>query len=122
MDYLAFLEAQLRESAKLALSFYGNVAATTKSDDNNQVLTEADLAIGKQLVAAVQTTYPEHNVIDEEAGGIDNGSRYTWVIDPIEATSNFAVGIPEYGVMVGLLEDAVPIAGVLSFRATTVFT
>jgi myo-inositol-1(or 4)-monophosphatase len=74
-------------------------------------LTEADIAIGKQLVAAVQAVYPDHNVIDEEAGVIDKGSRYTWVIDPIEATSNFAAGIPEYGIMVGLLEDTTPIAG-----------
>lgn len=111
MDYLTFLEEQLRVSARIALGHFGKVHATTKPGDNNQVLTEADLAIGEQLVSAVRQTYPEHNVIDEEAGVIDNGSRYTWVIDPIEATSNFAAGIPEYGVMVGLLDGATPIAG-----------
>lgn len=111
MDYLTFLEEQLRASAKIALSYFGKVSATVKAGDNNQVLTEADLAIGKHLVASVQTTYPDHNVIDEETGAIDKGSRYTWVIDPIEATSNFAADIPEYGIMVGLLEDAKPIAG-----------
>ncbi len=111
MDYLSFLKQELSRAADLANSYFGKVEGFTKPNDSNQVLTEADLSIGKQLVAAVQATYPDHNVIDEESGVIDKKSRYTWVIDPIEATSNFAVGLPQYGIMVGLLEDATPIAG-----------
>ena len=111
MDYLKFLEQELKRAGDLAQQYFGKVGGTVKPDDSNQVLTEADLAIGKQLVAAVQKHYPEHNIIDEEAGVIDNRSRYTWVIDPIEATSNFAAGLPDYGIMVGLLEDETPIAG-----------
>lgn len=111
MDYRTFIEEQLRSAAQTAEGYFGKVNPAVKPGDNNQVLTEADIAIGKQLVAAVQETYPEHNIIDEEAGVIDKGSRYTWVIDPIEATSNFATGLPQYGIMVGLLEDAAPIAG-----------
>jgi myo-inositol-1(or 4)-monophosphatase len=111
MDYRSFLAAQLQSAAQTAASYFGKVSGTVKEGDNNQVLTDADIAIGKQLVAAVQATYPDHNIIDEEAGVIDNGSRYTWIIDPIEATSNFAAGLPQYGIMIGLLEDATPIAG-----------
>ncbi len=111
MDYRVFMEQELKKAAETATSFFGKVSGTVKPDDNNQVLTDADIAIGKQLVAAVQAAYPDHNVIDEEAGGIDKGSRYTWAIDPIEATSNFAAGLPQYGTMIGLLEDATPIAG-----------
>lgn len=111
MDYRVFLEQELKSAASTASGFFGKVSSAVKTGDNNQVLTDADIAIGKQLVAAVQAAYPDHNVIDEEAGGIDNGSRYTWVIDPIEATSNFAVGLPQYGIMIGLLDGGTPIAG-----------
>jgi myo-inositol-1(or 4)-monophosphatase len=111
MNYLAFIEEQLINAGQTATSYFGKVSGIVKPRDSNQVLTEADIAIGKQIVAAVQATYPDHNVIDEEAGTIDKGSRYTWVIDPIEATSNFAAGLPQYGIMVGLLEDATSIAG-----------
>jgi myo-inositol-1(or 4)-monophosphatase len=111
MQYRDFLKHELEAAAITAERYFGSVSGTVKPDDNNQVLTEADIAIGAQLVAAVRAAYPDHNVIDEEAGGIDNGSRFTWVIDPIEATSNFAAGLPEYGIMVGLLEEATPIAG-----------
>jgi myo-inositol-1(or 4)-monophosphatase len=111
MNHQAFLKTELQKAAKTALSYFGKVTPTTKPGDNNQVLTEADLAIGKQLVAAVQATYPDHNVIDEEAGAIDKNSRYTWVIDPIEATANFASGTPDWGIMIGLLDGSTPIAG-----------
>src|SRR5690349_3919947 len=111
MEYLAFMEQELKKAAETANGFFGKVSGTVKPGDSNQVLTDADVAIGEQLVAAVQAAYPDHNVIDEEAGGIDKGSRYTWVIDPIEATSNFAAGLPQYGIMIGLLDGAVPIAG-----------
>ncbi len=84
MEYLDFLKQELVNAAHTANGFYGKVNEVVKPDDNNQVLTEADIAIGNQLVLAVQESYPDHNVIDEEAGGIDKGSRYTWVIDPIE--------------------------------------
>lgn len=111
MDHLNFLEEQLQAAAKIALGYFGKISATVKPGDNNQVLTKADLAIGKHLVAAVQAAYPDHNIIDEEAGVIDNGSRYTWVIDPIEATANFAIGTFDWGIMIGLLEKETPIAG-----------
>lgn len=111
MDYRSFLEEQLRLAADTAVRYFGQVSGTTKPYDSNQVLTEADIQIGKQLVAAVQEAYPDHNVIDEEAGVIDNGSEYTWVIDPIDGTSNFAAGTPDYGIMIGLLENDIPVAG-----------
>lgn len=111
MDYTAFLTNLLQTAGQTALEYFGNVSSTTKPRDNNQVLTQADLDIGKQLVAAVRTAYPDYNVIDEEAGVIDMGSRYTWVIDPIEATANFANGTPDWGIMVGLLQNDIPIAG-----------
>lgn len=111
MDYRAFIGQELIKAGQTTASYFGKVSGTVKAGDSNQVLTEADIAVGKQLVAAVQAAHPDHNIIDEEAGCINKGSRFTWVIDPIEATSNFAAGLLEYGIMMGLLDGAKPIAG-----------
>jgi myo-inositol-1(or 4)-monophosphatase len=111
VDYRQFIKEQLTKAAETANSYFGKVSDTIKEGDNNQVLTEADIAIGKQLITAVQEAYPEHNIIDEEAGGIDKQSQFTWVIDPIEATSNFAAGLPQYGIMIGILDGDTPVAG-----------
>lgn len=109
--YNDFILKQLERASLIANRNFGKVTNTTKSDDNNQVLTETDLEIGKLLVSGVQTFFPEHNIIDEETGVVDKNSEYTWVIDPIDGTSNFANGVPTYGLMIGLLKQNTPIAG-----------
>lgn len=115
MDYKEFINTTLIHASKIANSYFGKVSSiSTKSNDNNQVLTEADLAIGKYIVEEIRNTFSDHNVIDEEAGIIDNNSQYTWVVDPIDGTSNFANGLPTYGLMIGLLKDHDPIAGGVS--------
>lgn len=111
MDYRQFITNALEEASKIANQQFGKVSGVTKGEDNNQVLTATDKEIGQLLIQLVQQTFPDHNIIDEEAGVIDNHSEFTWVIDPIDGTSNFANGIPQYGIMIGLLEKETPIAG-----------
>lgn len=111
MNYQNFISNCLTESSKIADGMFGKVSGTNKDRSNSQVLTEADLAIGKFIIEKIKTAYPDYNIIDEEAGVFDNGSEYTWVIDPIDGTSNFAIGVPTYGIMLGLLKGNLPIAG-----------
>jgi myo-inositol-1(or 4)-monophosphatase len=102
--YKDFILEVLNEVSAIALRSFGKVSGTTKATDNNQVLTETDIEIGNKIVAAIKAKYPDHNIIDEEAGVVDNASTYTWVVDPIDGTSNFANGVSAYGIMIGLLE------------------
>ena len=72
MYSLDFIQQTLRDAVEIANRNFGKVSAsTTKTGDNNQVLTETDLAIGSLIVQKIQTTYPDYNIIDEEAGVID---------------------------------------------------
>lgn len=116
-NFSEFLETCMKEASALAMAYFGKVNGTVKSNDNNQVLTDADIAIGKLLVEKSKTAFPTFNIIDEEAGVIDNGSSFTIVIDPIDGTSNFANGLPLFGIFVGVLKDAVPIAGGIALPA-----
>ena len=115
--YAPFIESTLKKASEIANEQFGNVEHSVKPDDNNQVLTQTDLAIGKLIVSEIQRTYPDHNIIDEEAGIIDNGSNVTWVVDPIDGTSNFVAGLPAYGIMIGVLEDDTPVAGGVALPA-----
>lgn len=112
MNYLDFIKKTLQQSADIAKKNLGKVnSISVKSGDNNQVLTETDLAIGRLIVEKITNQFPTHNIIDEEAGIIDNNSTTTWVVDPIDGTSNFSQGLPMYGIMIGVLEGTVPVAG-----------
>jgi len=124
-QYKDFILDILDKTSFIAVRSFGKVSGTTKLKDNNQVLTETDIEIGKTIVSAIREQFPDHNIIDEETGVVDNGSQYTWVVDPIDGTSNFANGVPTYGIMVGLLDSATPIAGGItlpSFGLTYVAT
>jgi len=118
MDYQKFIIETLEEAAEIANNNFGKVSSiTVKTGDNNQVLTETDISIGNLIVNKIIETYPDYNIIDEEAGVIDNKSTHTFVVDPIDGTSNFANGLPTYGTMIGLLESDIPIAGGISLPA-----
>lgn len=111
MSYKDVVTDLLRKSSLIAKNYFGNVDVSIKKGDNNQVLTKADLEIGSFLVSSLQRVFPNYNTIDEESGIHDKGSEYTWIIDPIDGTGNFAMGLPHYGIIVGLLENDVPIVG-----------
>ncbi len=117
MNYRTFVEDSLGAASEVTRKYAGNVTARVKDTDPNQVLTEADTAISKLLIDRVRRSFATHNVIDEESGAAGSGSRYTWVIDPVDGTSNFAAGLPHYGVMIGLLDGPTPIAGGIALPA-----
>lgn len=114
MIYKDFILRSLAEASEIARQNFGKVSGTIKNNDDNQVVTEIDLKIGSMLIDYVQDSFPDHNIIDEEAGVIDKDSNFTWVIDPIDGTSNYANRVPLYGIMLGLLKDDVPVAGGLA--------
>ena len=116
-SYRGFIISAFRFASKIATDNFGKVSGITKAEDNNQVVTETDLEISNFLINEIRKTYPTHNIIDEEIGVIDNNSEYTWVIDPIDGTSNFAKGVPLFGIMIGLLKKDTPIAGGIALPA-----
>jgi myo-inositol-1(or 4)-monophosphatase len=117
-----FIQKCLVEASKIAVSNFGKVKAKTKPGDQSQVLTSSDLAIGALIIEKIKTEYPTYNIIDEEAGVTDNNSQFTWIIDPIDGTSNYAVGVPHYGIMMGLLDGNVPVAGGFALPFTNEIT
>jgi myo-inositol-1(or 4)-monophosphatase len=117
MDYKNFLKQILSQASTIALKDFGKVSATVKGKDCNQVVTQTDVEIGNFIISQINKTFPGHNIIDEEAGVIDNHSDFTWVIDPIDGTSNYAAGLPGYCIMIGLLKGKIPLAASVSLPA-----
>jgi len=76
-------------------------------------LTEVDLASEAAVRNALAGSTPEIGFYGEEGGGAALDSGRVWVVDPLDGTINYATGSPLCGVMVGLLEDGVPVLGVI---------
>ena len=63
MEYKNFIDHVLIEAAKIANQYFGKVSSTVKPDDQNQVLTEADIKVGKFIVEQIKRNFPKDNNI-----------------------------------------------------------
>jgi len=76
-------------------------------------VTDVDLEAERAILAVLRLRCPEHDVLTEESPPEARGSRYRWVIDPIDGTLNFARGYPCFSVSVALALDDQPLVGVI---------
>src|ERR1700729_2929580 len=88
----------------------GHRAASAVSKRGDDFATQVDLAIERQVVDALvsATGIPVHG---EEFGGADLDSPWVWVLDPVDGTFNYAAGSPMAAILLGLLHDGDPVAG-----------
>lgn len=89
----------------------GELEIDTKSNETDLV-THADKLCEERIREIILSEYPEHVVFGEE-GGQDGESRWRWIVDPIDGTTNYAQGFPFYCVSIGLEIDGVMEVGVV---------
>lgn len=75
--------------------------------------TKADLESEKAALKVLEKNFPKYNIISEEAGEINKDSEYTFIIDPLDGTNNFVLGIPYFSTGIGLMKDNETIFGAI---------
>ena len=88
----------------------GHRAQSAVAKLGNDFATEVDLAIERQVVRALEEA-TGIGVHGEEFGGAPVDSPLVWILDPIDGTFNYAAGLPTAAILLGLLRDGVPVAG-----------
>jgi myo-inositol-1(or 4)-monophosphatase len=76
------------------------VSAKGRSD----FVTEVDRAAEEAILDTLRSAYPQHGFLAEESGASDpeGNHEYTWIIDPLDGTTNFIHGFPQYSVSIAL--------------------
>ncbi|MFZ2727609.1 MAG: inositol monophosphatase family protein [Methylococcaceae bacterium] len=67
----------------------------------NDYASEVDRAAEREIINIIRTAYPDHAILAEESGSHE-GNDYVWVIDPLDGTTNFLHGFPQYCVSIAL--------------------
>ena len=103
-----------RAAGKAIMQFYqSQYTVADKSPDNP--VTDADFAADKLLHEQLLALLPEAGWLSEETA--DDPARLerrlVWVVDPLDGTKEFVMGIPEFSVSVGLVEDGEPVLAVI---------
>jgi myo-inositol-1(or 4)-monophosphatase len=108
---LPVLAAALDELAPRLLATTGKVSPDSKGDGTP--VTVVDLEADERLGAALTSAFPSHGVLSEERTTVAPDTDFTWIVDPIDGTSNFTCGLPYWCVSVALAFEGEPVLGVI---------
>jgi myo-inositol-1(or 4)-monophosphatase len=111
---LNFAMQTARDAGQILLDKFGRKINVSKKGDINLV-TEADLASEKFIIERIKSHYPKHSILAEESGEaviIGGSSRWKWIIDPLDGTTNFAHGYPCFCVTLALEYEERIVVGV----------
>ena len=68
----------------------------------NDFVTQVDQAAEQAIIEVVKKAYPDHGFLAEESGASEGKTDYVWIIDPLDGTTNFIHGFPQYCVSIGV--------------------
>ncbi len=119
MNEIEILLPVMREAGAAILAVQqGDLMITTKA--HGDIVTKADLLVNDILKSRLMNQFPADGWLSEE--NKDDFNRLTrdrvWIVDPIDGTREFAQGLPEYAISVGLIINSVPVVASVFNPAT----
>ena len=111
-DFFAQLSATARSTFDEAI---GRGLSTENKAEGSlyDPVTQVDRAVERALRSLIETRFPHDGIVGEEYGALRDDARRVWSLDPIDGTRQLVCGLPTWTVLVGLVEDGVPIAGMI---------
>ena len=76
------------------------------------IVTDVDLAAERAILGLLREEYPDFGILSEESEPIRADSDYTWVVDPLDGTRNYANGVPHFCTVVGLAREDEVVVGI----------
>ncbi|MGB5235167.1 MAG: inositol monophosphatase family protein, partial [Candidatus Macondimonas sp.] len=74
---------------------------TIDTKQRNDFVTEVDRQAEQEIIQIIHKAYPDHAILGEEGGQIGD-NEVTWIVDPLDGTTNFIHGLPHYAVSIGI--------------------
>ncbi|MFZ1719755.1 MAG: inositol monophosphatase [Candidatus Moraniibacteriota bacterium] len=93
--------------------YFGMILELEIKSSASDFRTQADLESEQIVLSILSEKFPDYNIRSEETGFIERKSEYTFVVDPLDGTNNFVLGIPNFSVSIGLFKGDECIAGVI---------
>ncbi|HLU10167.1 MAG TPA: inositol monophosphatase family protein [Oceanobacillus sp.] len=104
-------------AGETVMPFFNQPHQETIKTNIYDVVTEGDKAAEAVIIPALQEAFPQHGIVSEEGGGglvAASEAEYSWYIDPIDGTTNFANNIPFFAISIALADRALnPLVGVV---------
>ncbi len=75
---------------------------TVTTKEQNDFVSEVDREAEQKIIYTLRKAYPDHGILAEESGASGSADEYQWIIDPLDGTTNFLHGFPQYSVSIAL--------------------
>ncbi|MEW6348015.1 MAG: inositol monophosphatase family protein [Thermodesulfobacteriota bacterium] len=105
---LAFITELITNAGRVLMSFHEGtfrVHLKNTAGSNTDIVTDADRASEDLILESIRKTFPSHDILTEERLTDRTGSRWLWIIDPLDGTVNFAHGYPMFSVSIAVMKD-----------------
>ena len=97
-----------RAAGDVILRYHNQVdLLTIENKSINDFVSEVDKTAEKAIINEIKKAFPKHSILAEESGEILGDSDFQWIIDPLDGTTNYLHGFPQYAVSIALLEKQV---------------
>ena len=120
-DFAEFLDTALRSADaadEVSHAGFKNRKFTVSRKADNSEVTEIDRNTETAITSVLRNATPGFGIYGEEHGiSGPTDAEYTWVIDPIDGTTNFVRGVPVWGSLIALVHNEVPVLSVVSAPA-----
>jgi myo-inositol-1(or 4)-monophosphatase len=98
-------------SGEVLLSHFDSIKKIKRKSQGN-IVTDVDILSEKLILDFLKEEYPDFGILSEESKASAAVTGYTWVVDPLDGTNNYAFGIPLFCVNVALVHDESILLGV----------
>src|SRR3990172_9439013 len=72
----------------------------------NDFVTQIDKAAENEIISVIHKVYPDHTILGEECGLLETAENpVMWIIDPLDGTTNFLHGFPQFCISIGIMEN-----------------
>ncbi len=109
-----FMVQTARDAGRVIRDHFGHARQVRTKLDRGDVVTQADLDSDALIISRIREQFPDDSILTEESGALTlpEGHR-TWIVDPLDGTRNFSRGVPMFCVSIGVIQDGLPVAGVI---------
>lgn len=113
-EKLDILENEIKECGKYATLMQKNVSRMKKSDGS--ILTEVDLNISHRILSLIAKLFPECAIVsEEEMTEHKKDAPFTFILDPIDGTDVYSLGLPSFAIALGILDkDKTPVGAIIN--------
>ncbi|MDA2936045.1 inositol monophosphatase [Patescibacteria group bacterium AH-259-L05] len=100
-----FITQLSKDAGKILLRYFRKDKSLVKLRKSVKgITTKYDIMVDRFIIREITKKYPKHNLVTEETGAIDKRSEYTWIVDSLDGTTNYAYGNPLFSLCIALIK------------------